>query len=138
MVAALAVALVLSVIEANRVEHETVPTQSTYPGRPWNDLGRRSDDRALTPVVAAGMQQTQTDPDAWGYVARVNVVGDIVVIHVRPSTSKAMAVRVCEQARRYLVSPDTYSPKLRDLIVVSPAYGVGPDEHTGCGVLLRQ
>jgi hypothetical protein len=55
VLAALAVALVLSAIEANRAEHDAVPTQSTHRGMPHNDVGARPEDIVLSVVVAAVM-----------------------------------------------------------------------------------
>jgi hypothetical protein len=126
VLAALAVALVLNVIEANLVERDPVSTASTHRGRPWNDLDPGLDDIVLSVVVFEGMYETQTDPAAWSHVTEVPTFGPSVDITV-DTESKALVERICEQARRYMYSPNPYGPKMggslrisrhRDLLVL--------------------
>ena len=116
LVAALAVVLVVNVVHASLVDQDPVITQPTRLGNLANDRGPFPEDIALTPVVARGMGQTQTDPAAWAHVTQVRVVSDFVVVQVR-TRSKAVVERVCKQARRYMYSPNPYGPKLRHLLV---------------------
>ena len=133
----LAVALVLSVIEVNRAEHDAVPTQSTPAGEPWNDLGPTPEDIALTPVVAAGMREAQTDPAAWSHVTQVQVVLRNVWILV-DTGSRAVLKRVCEQARRYLRSAN--DPEWRGLRIFTLRGGEGglDDLNDACVVEVTQ
>jgi hypothetical protein len=66
------------------------------------------EDIALTQVVVNGMAETQTDPAAWSHVTQVlafGSAGGTVTIQVA-TTSDAVVERVCEQARRYMYSPN--------------------------------
>ena len=117
MVAALAVVLVLNVIEVNLAEHDPVPTQPTDP-QPIDFVGPTPADLALTQVVSYQMDTTETDPAAWSYVTEVRVVSDTVVVQVG-TRSQAVVERVCRQARRYMYSPNPYGPKLRRLMIFS-------------------
>jgi hypothetical protein len=119
VLAALAVALVLSVIEANVVEQGPVPTQSTHQGQPIDVLGPRPEDIMVSVVVTQGMDEAQTDPDAWSHVTEISTIGPSVIITV-DTESKALVERICEQARRYMYTPNPYGPKLGgDLLIRS-------------------
>jgi hypothetical protein len=59
---------------------------------PYNDTGPTPEDIALTPVVAAGMREAQTDPAAWSHVTAVHVFHRNVMIHV-DTGSRAVDLR---------------------------------------------
>jgi len=118
VLAALAVALVLNLVEVKLLAPDPVPTQPTRPPMPFDvDTGR--EDSHLGRVVAADLEQTQADPAAWSHVTQVRVVSLSVVVIQVDTRSDAVAERVCEQARRYLFSPSPYGPKLRRLMIFS-------------------
>jgi hypothetical protein len=117
VLAALAVALVLNVIEGNQVEQAPVPTQTTHQLQPIDILGPSPEDRMLTVVVAQGMEEAQTDPDAWSHVTDISTIGPSVIITV-DTASKAIVERICKQARRYMHTPNPYGPKMSgDLLI---------------------
>lgn len=118
MLAALAVALVLNLVEVKLLTPDPVPTQPTQPPTPF-DVNTGREDSHLGRVVAADLEQTQTDPAAWSHVTQIRVLSlSIVVIQV-DTRSDAVAERVCKQARHYMFSPSPYGPKLRRLIIFS-------------------
>jgi hypothetical protein len=74
------------------------------------------------------MKQIRTDHGAWSQVTQVWVLGDTVTIGVNTG-SEAVVERVCQQARRYIDSPNPY-PKLRRLIINSyPGLGYPAGVH---------
>lgn len=118
VLAALAVALVLNLVEVKLLTPDPVPTQPTQPPTPF-DVNTGREDSHLGRVVAADLEQTQTDPAAWSHVTQIRVLSlSIVVIQV-DTRSDAVAERVCKQARHYMFSPSPYGPKLRRLIIFS-------------------
>jgi hypothetical protein len=122
VLAALAVALVLTVVEANLVERDPVSTASTHRGRHFDYRGPRLEDNMLSVVVFEGMYETQTDPVAWSHVTEVSTLGPSVDITV-DTGSKAMVERICEQARRYMYSPNPYGPKMGGTLRIRSRHG---------------
>ena len=107
-------------MEANLVEQGPVSTQSTHRGEPRDIMGSRPEDLALSVVVAQGMDEAQTDPAAWSHVTDISTIGPSVIITV-DTRSKALVERICEQARRYMYSPNPYGPKLGGDLVIRTA-----------------
>ena len=134
LAAALAFALVV-----DRVEHDLVRTPPTRPSRVVDDvMGSRPEDDELSRVVADGMEQTQTNPAAWAHVTQVSVSAGSVVIQVG-TRSDAVVERVCEQARRYMFSPNPYGPKLRHVMVLSSrGPRIGLDDKNDACVPIRE
>jgi hypothetical protein len=119
LLAALAVALVLNVAEVKVLQRDPAPTRPPRLASLENDMGPSPQDIALGRVVAADLEQTQTDPGAWSHVTQIRVLSlSIVVIQV-DTRSDAVAERVCKQARHYMFSPSPYGPKLRHLMILS-------------------
>jgi hypothetical protein len=118
VLAAVAVVLVLNLVEVKLLAPDPAPTQPTRPPMPF-DVNTGREDSHLSRVVAADLEQTQTDPAAWSHVTQVRVVSLSVVVIQVDTRSDAMAERVCKQARRYMFSPSPYGPKLRRLMIFS-------------------
>jgi hypothetical protein len=116
VLAALTVALALTVIAAKVFPRDPAPTRPPV-GRPWNDLPSEEDIRQGR-GLAANLAATQTDPAAWSHVTHVGVVQDIGFIKVN-TESAAVVERVCKQARRFLYGP--IGPKLRFVTISSQA-----------------
>lgn len=140
MLATLALALVLNVIEVKLVEDHPAPTQPTHPPTPIDIVGPTPQELALTRVVADGMEKTQTDPAAWSHVTQV-LAFTIGIVSIQVATkSDAVVERVCEQARRYMYSLNPYGPHLRRLLIVSrrgPRIGLD-DKNDACVAALEE
>ena len=110
VLAALTALLMLRVLE-----RDPVPERPRQTGNFGNEDIPRPAQIALNRAVADGMRQIRTDHGAWSQVTNVLVLGDAVIIGVN-TRSVAVVERVCQQARRYIDSPNPY-PNLRRLII---------------------
>jgi hypothetical protein len=118
VLAALAVAVVLNLVEMRLLAPDPVPTQSTRPPVPFDvDTGR--EDSHLSRVVSLSVVVIQVD-----------------------TRSDVVAERVCEQARRYMFSPSPYGPKVRHLMIFSmidpPRQLIGLDDKNDACVPIRE